>query len=187
MNFYDFVEEVKKFEGFRSTPYYDAGGTLSIGYGRVSNVSIGEVATKEKEHSWITNNLRTLSVTVRAKMIKYGYHSITNNQVFALTSFCYNLGIGKLAQVTNNGKRTLDEVGKKMLLYTKCNGKELNGLVKRRKWESDLFFTDVYTALDLQKKVNEIYVRNNSTKRLALDGVIGSKSVNAIMDILNTI
>lgn len=187
MNFYDFVEYVKKFEGFRSASYYDVGGTLSIGYGRTSNVTVGQVTTEENENAWLTNNLRTLSVNVRSKMIAYGYHNITTNQVFALTSFCYNLGIGKLAQVTNNGKRTLEEVGKKMLLYTKCNGKELNGLVKRRKWESDLFFTDVYTALDLQKKVNEIYARNNSTKRLVLDGVIGSKSVNAIMDILNTI
>ena len=187
MNFYDFVEQVKLFEGFRSNAYYDVGGTLTIGYGRTTNVTIGEVTTKEKENSWITNNLRTLSVTIRARMINYGYHNITSNQVFALTSFCYNLGIGKLAQVTNNGKRTLDEIGKKMLLYTKCNGKELNGLVARRKWESNLFFTDVYTALDLQKKVNEIYARNNSTKRLVLDGVIGSKSINAIMDILNTI
>lgn len=187
MNFYDFVEEVKKFEGFRCEAYLDAGGVLTIGYGRTSNVVVGQVTTEEKENSWITNNLRTLSVSVRAKMINYGYHNITSNQVFALTSFCYNLGIGKLAQVTNNGKRPLEEVGQKMLLYTKCNGKELSGLVKRRKWESDLFFTDVYTALDLQKKVNEIYARNNSTKRLVLDGVIGSKSVNAIMDILNTI
>lgn len=187
MNFYDFVEQVKLFERFRSKAYYDAGGTLTIGYGRTSNVVAGQVTTEEKEHSWLVNNLRTLSVSVRSKMLSYGYNNITNNQVFALTSFCYNLGIGKLAQVTNNGKRTLDEIGKKMLLYTKCKGKELSGLVKRRKWESDLFFTDVYTALDLQKKVNEIYARNNSTKHLVLDGVIGSKSVNAIMDILNTI
>ena len=187
MNFYDFVEQVKLFEGFRSKAYYDVGGTLTIGYGRTSNVVVGQVTTEEKEHSWLVNNLRTLSVSVRSKMLSYGYNNITNNQVFALTSFCYNLGIGKLAQVTNNGKRTLNEIGKKMLLYTKCNGKELDGLVKRRKWESDLFFTDVYTALDLQKKVNEIYARSNSTKRLVLDGVIGSKSVNAIMDILNII
>lgn len=187
MNFYDFVKEVKKFEGFRSEAYLDAGGTPTIGYGRTNGVKLGQITTEEEEYNWLCMTLKTLSVTVRSKMIKYGYYNIANNQVFALTSFCYNLGIGKLAQVTNNGKRTLDEVGKKMLLYTKCNGKELNGLVKRRKWESNLFFTDVYTALDLQKKVNEIYARNNSTKRLALDGIIGSKSVNAIMDILNTI
>lgn len=187
MNFYDFVEEVKKFEGFRSEAYYDAGGTLSIGYGRTSNVAVGQVTTKEKENSWITNNLRTLSVNVCSKMITYGYHNITTNQVFALTSFCYNLGIGKLSQVTNNGKRTLEEVGQKMLLYTKCNGKELNGLVKRRKWENELFFTDVYSALDLQKKVNEILSRNDSDNKLIIDGIIGPKSVNAIMDILNTI
>lgn len=187
MNFYDFVEQVKLFEGFRSEAYLDVGGVPTIGYGRTTNVKLGQKTIEETEYDWICNNLRTLSVTIRTRMINYGYRNITNNQVFALTSFCYNLGIGKLAQVTNNGKRTLEEVGKKMLLYTKCNGKELKGLVARRKWESNLFFTDVYTALDLQKKVNEIYARNNSTKRLVLDGVIGLKSVNAIMDILNTI
>ena len=187
MNFYDFVEQVKLFEGFRSKAYYDAGGTLTIGYGRTTNVVVGQVTTEEKEHSWLVNNLRALSVSIRSKMLNYGYNNITSNQVFALTSFCYNLGIGKLAQVTNNGKRTLDVVGKKILLYTKCNGKELAGLVKRRKWESNLFFTDVYSALDLQKKVNEIFVKNGLSEKLMLDGIIGTKSVNAIMSILNTI
>ena len=81
----------------------------------------------------------------------------------------------------------MDVVGKKILLYTKCNGKELAGLVKRRKWESNLFFTDVYSALDLQKKVNEIFVKNGLSEKLMLDGIIGTKSVNAIMSILNTI
>lgn len=52
-------------------------------------------------------------------------------------SFAYN--IGSIDQLTAKGTRSLEEISKKMLLYNKAAGKQLPGLVKRRKAEQELF------------------------------------------------
>ncbi len=74
------------------------------------------------------------------KMSKdYGYN-FTPNQKAALTSFMYNLGIDSFKQLTKNGKRSKEEIGKKMLAYNRAGGKRNKGLVKRRKKENQLYF-----------------------------------------------
>ena len=56
-----------------------------------------------------------------------------------MVSFAYNLG--SIDELTANGKRTKKEISQKMLLYTKAKGKELPGLVRRRKAEQKLFLS----------------------------------------------
>ena len=71
---------------------------------------------------------------------------INDNQFSALVSFCYNVGPGNLKSSTllrhvNNGK--FPEAANEFLKWTKAQGKELPGLVKRREAERRLFLTPV--------------------------------------------
>ena len=69
---------------------------------------------------------------------RYNYN-FTDNEVAALNSFIFNLGRGALNQVTANGTRSKEEIASKMLEYNRAGGKQLAGLVKRRKDERDVF------------------------------------------------
>lgn len=71
MNFKDFVEKVKEFEGFCKVAYYCPAGVLTIGYGRTENVKKNEITTIAKETKWLENRLKTDMEYVKAKMTKY--------------------------------------------------------------------------------------------------------------------
>ena len=60
-------------------------------------------------------------------------------QVNALSSFVFNLGRGRLDQLTQGGKRDDATIGQKIQLYNKAGGRELPGLVTRRNEESAMF------------------------------------------------
>ena len=66
--------------------------------------------------------------------------------------FGYNLGVGSIDQVTANGTRTKVEIASKMLLYYNAGGKRLEGLVKRRQKEHDLFIKPVACNSNITEK-----------------------------------
>jgi len=77
---------------------------------------------------------------------KYGY--IWNEpQRQALTSFAFNFGT--LDKLTNNGKRTNEEIANKLPEYNKegTPPKPNEGLMKRRGWEQALFTSNPLTAV----------------------------------------
>ncbi len=74
----------------------------------------------------------------RDTRIRYNYN-FTDNEVAALNSFIFNLGRGALDQVTDGGTRSKEEIASKMLEYNQAGGEQLEGLVKRRKDERDVF------------------------------------------------
>lgn len=136
MNFKDFVEKVKEFEGFRKTAYRCPAGVLTIGYGRTENVKKNEVTNVSRETKWLENRLKTDMEYVKAKMKKY---NLSDNEIYALTDFVFNLGKRRLDTLTVGYTRTKEEIRQAILLYNKANGKVLQGLVKRREWEYSLF------------------------------------------------
>lgn len=136
MNFNDFVEKVKEFEGFRKTAYRCPAGVLTIGYGRTEYVKPNEVTNVLRETIWLKGRLLDDMSYVRYKMDKY---NLSDNEVYALTDFIFNLGRKRLDTLTVNYTRTKNEIKEAILLYNKANGKVLQGLVKRRKWEYSLF------------------------------------------------
>lgn len=136
MKFEELVEKVKEFEGFRKTAYRCPAGVLTIGYGRTENVKPNEVTNVSRETIWLKKRLELDMNYVRNKMTKY---NLSDNEVYALTDFIFNLGRKRLDTLTANYTRTKDEIKKAILLYNKANGKVLPGLVKRREWEYSLF------------------------------------------------
>lgn len=71
---------------------------------------------------------------------------VNDNQFAALVSFAYNAGVGNLKSSTllrliNQGKFV--DASNEFLRWTKAQGKELPGLVRRREAERRLFLTTV--------------------------------------------
>lgn len=136
MKFEELVEKVKEFEGFRKKAYRCPSGVLTIGYGRTENVKQNEVTNVSRETLWLENRLKTDMEYVKAKMKKY---NLSDNEIYALTDFVFNLGKRRLDTLTVNYTRTKEEIRQAILLYNKGNGIVLKGLVKRREWEYSLF------------------------------------------------
>ena len=136
MKFEELVEKVKEFEGFRKTAYRCPAGVLTIGYGRTENVKENEVTNVSRETIWLKSRLLDDMSYVIYKMEKY---NLSDNEVYALTDFIFNLGRKRLDTLTVNYTRTKNEIKEAILLYNKANGKVLPGLVKRREWEYNLF------------------------------------------------
>ena len=139
------ISLVKKFEGCRLKAYKDSVGVWTVGYGCTSaekditgiTVSAGTTITQAQADEWLE---KSLNKKYSGKIMQYDdkYHW-TQNEFDALVSFAYN--IGSISQLTANGTRTKKEIASSMLLYTKAGGRTLDGLVKRRKAEHDLFIS----------------------------------------------
>lgn len=188
MTLNDLILKIKLFEGFSNKVYIDAGGTPTIGYGRTDIKSMDETTTKEKEDLWLYKKVNNIYEQVKIKMVEKWYYNVNENQLLALTDFTYNLGIGNLNKLTDNGKRDISTITEKILLYNKCNGKELAGLTKRRQWEHDLFTSGIKqltNAEKLQITINEMYKHFEVDKQIEVDGIIGDKTITACIDIFH--
>ena len=188
MTLNDIILKIKLFEGFSSKVYIDAGGTPTIGYGRVDIKSMNETTTKEKEDLWLYKKVNNIYEQVKFKMVEKWHYNVNENQLLALTDFTYNLGIKNLNQLTDNGKRDISTIAEKIPLYNKCKGKELDGLTKRRQWEHDLFTSGtkhLTNAEKLQILINEKYKQFEVDKQIKVDGIVGNKTINACIDIFN--
>lgn len=191
MTFEELVNKIAIFEGFSGTAYYCPAGVLTIGYGRTENVKKGDKTTKEKEFEWLKAETTKRMNQVKKDMLSYGYN-LSQNELYALTDFAFNLGCGKIKQLTNNGHRTKTEIANAILLYNKAtvNGKltELKGLTNRRKWDHDLFLTgdeavkNDITAFDLQRLANE---KDKTLTALVIDGKIGVKSIERFYTLIS--
>lgn len=130
------INLIKEFEGCRLAAYQDPVGVWTIGYGHTAGVKQGDTISQEQADAYLSQDLETAELAVSS--YDYVYHW-NQNQFDALVSFSYNLGPGAIAQVTGAGSRDKDTIAEKMLLYYNAGGKKLEGLVRRRQAEHDLF------------------------------------------------
>ena len=109
----------------------------SIGYGTKAK-SENETITEAEAEKRLREELEKSQKYVVSYGQKKGYNW-NQGQIDALTSFVYNLGPGQLNKLTDNGKRTNEEIAKKLTAYNKAGGKELKGLTERRNIEQAMF------------------------------------------------
>ena len=133
MSIYDYIKEK---EGFRSSAYDDAVGVKTIGYGRTGGSF--EDTTREAEDAWLKRRVDSDRNYVEDYANKHGY-DWSDQQKDALASFVFNLGRGRLDQLTGGGKRSDETIGQKIRLYNKAGGNTLPGLVTRRNEEAAMF------------------------------------------------
>jgi lysozyme len=136
---------IVEFEGFRSKAYRDPIGLPTIGYGTTvypdgRKVRMGDVVSKEAAMSYALHDITTERIPGIQRIIKVPLH---DNELCALISFCYNVGVSALKRSTlarklNAGSPRV-EVANEFLKWTRAGGRVLAGLVRRRKAERALF------------------------------------------------
>ena len=131
------IQLITKFEGCRLAAYQDAGGVWTIGYGHTGGVTPTMFITEQQALLYLKYDLKNAEKYVRNYDNVYHF---TQNQFDALVSFTYNAGAGNLRKLLDGGNKPI-EVVKQDLPNTciKAKGKVLNGLIRRRKAEAELF------------------------------------------------
>jgi lysozyme len=140
---------IGEFEGFYSEPYNDPAGHCTIGYGTLLHLgnctradrkewgTISEAKAIEMLQTEANNAWRVIEELVTVPL--------NQNKADALISFAYNVGVGAFMSSTLlrkiNAKASPAQIRYEFSRWTKAGGKDLPGLVRRRKAEADLYFT----------------------------------------------
>lgn len=177
------IELIQKFEGLRLIAYKCPAGVWTIGYGHTEGVQPNMKIDKAQATQFLKEDLKSSEKYVN----QYVKVAINQNQFDALVSFTFNCGCGALKSSTllkklNNG----DYAGaaNEFLRWNKANGKVLNGLVKRRKAEKELFLTSIES-----KSIYYIVKKGDTLSKIAkeykttyqqLAKINGIKNVNLI-------
>ena len=138
---------IKQFEGLSLKAYLCPASIPTIGYGTTrwpdgKKVELGQTVTIEQADALLRHEVGKIAHRIPQLFL-------TQNQYDALVSFTYNVGIGNLLSSTLLKKIKAwpgdSDIYKEFMKWTKITvgGKkmELKGLVRRRKAESDLYFS----------------------------------------------
>ena len=139
------IRLISKYEGFRSSPYFDAVGVPTIGFGntfypdntrvKMTDKPISEEKARELLRDIVQGFEREVSKLMR---------KVNQNQFDAVLSFVYNLGTTNFKKSTllkriNNNPNDPD-IAYQFSQWNKAGKKVLLGLTRRRKEESELYF-----------------------------------------------
>lgn len=126
---------IKEFEGLRLKAYkpVPTEKLWTIGYGHYG-VEEGSTCTQSQAEEYLRQDVSSSERAVNNLKRQW-----TQGQFDALVSFTYNCGTGNLKTLCAN--RPADIIADKILLYNKAGGKVLNGLVRRRQAERELFLS----------------------------------------------
>jgi lysozyme len=134
---------IMQFEGLRLKAYRCPAGVWTIGYGHTSaagapDVRDGMRISATEAEAILRRDLAGFETAV-AGMVRT---EVTQAQFDVLVSFAYNCGVGALKASTllkrvNTG--AYDAVPTELMKWTKAKGKELPGLVRRRRAEAALW------------------------------------------------
>ena len=140
------IELIKKFEGFSKIPYLCPANVATIGYGSTRYANGLKVTLKDKPITEL-QAIELLKDTLKQYELavdSYCRDDINQNQFDALTDFAYNCGNSNLKSSTLLKKVNVNPnditIGLEFAKWNKGGGKILNGLVKRRAAESELYF-----------------------------------------------
>lgn len=137
---------LKKHEGYKSKAYKDSAGIWTIGYGSIRifgrAVQKDDVVTEHQAMNQMILDLETFEHAVNEHVKVY----LTQRQYTALVSFTYNVGQNAFRNSTLLKKLNQSDyraAGNEFNRWVNAGGRVVQGLVNRRKDESDLFLSDV--------------------------------------------
>ena len=132
------IDLIKHFEGCELKAYKCPAGVWTIGYGNTKGVQEGDEWSEDHADHMLLVELEEYENYVNTSVdVPLG-----QNQFDALVSWTYNLGGGNLKastmlKVLNSGD--YEEVPNQIKRWNKAGGKVLEGLVRRRQAEADMF------------------------------------------------
>lgn len=133
----DFIE---KFEGRRLEAYQCAAGVWTIGVGHTGTVKAGDTCTDDEASEWLIDDIERQVAYLRP----FVNVPVTRGQFVALASLAFNVGGPYVVHNCPRLMRALngedyDACAHEFLDVTKAGGREIEGLVRRRKAEAALF------------------------------------------------
>ncbi len=141
------AELCRRFEGFRSKPYLCPAGVATIGYGntyypggrrvQLTDPAITEPRARELLMHELFNTY--LPGVARQCPILVTLAARDPGKLNAIVDFAYNLGVGNLQISTLRRKineQNWPAARDQLMRWTKAGGRELPGLVKRRRAEA---------------------------------------------------
>jgi len=134
------IDLIKSFEGCKLTAYLCTSGVPTIGYGHTKGVKLGMTITPDEANKFLGQDIAEFEAVVDDLVTS----KLNENQYSALVSFAYNCGkpnferstLLKKVNLNPNDATIKDEFPK----WNKSSGKVSNGLIRRRKVESELYF-----------------------------------------------
>ena len=151
------IEGIKKDEGVRVRPYRCPALLWTVGVGHVIDPNHIRVKLDERKGLSIPDGWdRVLSMaevddilakdlaTFERGVLRLCPEGLTQGRFDALVSFSFNVGLGNLQRSTirmKHNRGDFDGAAESFMAWTKAGGKELPGLVKRRKHERDLYLS----------------------------------------------
>ena len=140
------LDLIKQFEGLELEAYVCPTGHLTIGYGHTGNVNEGDVITEEEAEDLLRKDVKSFEKEVFALLTV----DVNTNEFSALVSLAFNIGSHNLKYSTvlrelNNENRRAAAEAITWWNKGRVNGvlTELEGLVRRRKAEKELFLKPV--------------------------------------------
>ena len=151
------IDQIKHDEGVRTKPYRCPALLWTVGVGHVIDPNHIKVKLEDRKNLPIPPGWdRTLSMEevdeiLRQDLAKFEAgvrrlcpNDLTPGRLGALVSFAFNVGLGNLQRSTirmKHNRGEFQEAADAFLMWTKAGGKELPGLVKRRKGERALYLS----------------------------------------------
>lgn len=131
---------IKQFEGFMAEPYLCPGGYWTIGYGHI--IQNPKDYPYSLTHDEALELLAQDVIVAERAVLRLIRVPLTSGQFDALVSFTFNLGAGALQRSTLRRKVNREEhadVPAELMKWVWAGGRKLNGLVKRRKAEAEMY------------------------------------------------
>ena len=137
---YEAVCEVAKHEGCRLKAYRDIVGVWTCGWGETRGVTPSTVWTQQEADERFCESLTEFSDGVR----KLCTNPPSDNELGAMVSLAYNIGLGGFARSTVLKKHNAGDyqsAARAFALWNKAGGQVVRGLTLRRAKESALYLT----------------------------------------------
>lgn len=148
------LAELADYEDIMQMPYLDSGGVKTVGIGSTSS-DVPDLP------SWPWDKKISIEEAIdiyKKGLVKYeaAVNSALNgkvipqNQYDALVSITYNIGTGAMRNSTFMKRVMRNDspanIVAAMKMFNKDNGKTVQGLINRRKYEGDVFLTSKYKS-----------------------------------------
>ena len=127
---------LKDYEGFRSDAYLDIVGVPTIGYGFTKGVKLGDHMTVAEADARLADEVAKFEAGL-------GLDG-TENQLSAMTSLAYNIGLGNFQGSTVKNRHICGDfqgAADAFRLWDKAGGRIVPGLVRRREAERALYLS----------------------------------------------
>lgn len=184
---------IATFEGFRSELYDDAAGHCTIGFGHLVHHGRCDGGEPRELRRGITRERALELLQEDAKAAADAVNRavevpLSQPQFDALVSFVFNVGAGAFGESTllrmlNEGRYR--DVPRQLDRWVKANGRTLEGLVRRRAAEGDLFKEGAFPRATPDSMMTTREVQQ-ALKRLGwplkVDGAWGPQTYGAVRD-----